>query len=123
MTTIVTARPVSAGLDHERLRAALADLPQLLSIVDQARGFYGPLDCVEGCCDHVDGPEQCPLLEVRYATADDLELLDHRTATLRRVCELARQALTVNPAVALDLLQQIADLTDESNAHDRQARS
>lgn len=122
MTTIVTARPVSAGVDHERLRAALADLPQLLRIADQAQGFYGPIDCVEGCCDHVDGPEQCPLLEVRYATADDLELLDERTETLRRVGELARQALTVNPAAGLDLLQRIADMADESTAHDRRAR-
>jgi hypothetical protein len=123
MSTSVAPKLVSAGVDHERLRAAIADLPQLLSIVDRARGFFGPIDCVEGGCDHVDGPEQCPLLELRYATADDLELLDERTATLRRVGELARQGLTANPAVGLELLQQIAELADVNIADGRQVRS
>jgi hypothetical protein len=114
VTATVDQRPVSAGLDHERLRTALADLPQLLRIVDQARGFYGPLDCVEGCCEHVDGAEQCPLLEARYATAQDLEMLDAAAAALGRVGELARQGLRANPAIGLELFQQIADLAGPS---------
>jgi hypothetical protein len=117
VSTSVDQRPASAGLDHERLRAAAVDLPRLLHIADQARGFYGPIDCVEGGCEHGDGPDRCPLLEVRYATADDLERLDHVTALLRRVGELARQGLIANPAAGLDLLQQIADLAGDGVAH------
>jgi hypothetical protein len=117
-TSTMTARPATAGLDHERLRAALADLPRLLHIADQARGFYGPIDCVEGGCDHTDGDQQCPLLEPRYATANDLERLDDAALTLRRIADLARHGLTVNPAAGLQVFQQIADLADDSLPND-----
>jgi hypothetical protein len=109
-------------LDHERLRAALGDLPQLLHIADQARGFFGPIDCVEGGCDHVDGPQQCPLLQVRYATVQDLELLDDATTALRRIAELARHGLTADPATGLDLFHQISDLASPGHNTLRQVR-
>jgi hypothetical protein len=107
------------GLDYERIRAALADLPQLLTIADRARGFYGPIDCAEGCCEHVDGEEQCPLLEERYATADHLEQLDVAGDTLRRVHDLAQRGLTAAPAEALQALQAIADLTEQEGGSTR----
>jgi hypothetical protein len=119
VTTDLRPRPAVADLDHERLRAALADLPRLLQIADQARGFYGPIDCVEGDCAHGDGPQGCPLIEAQYATADDLELLDHLTSLLRQVGELARQGLTADPAAGLDLFGRIADLAHEGTTHRR----
>ncbi|SNY72925.1 hypothetical protein [Paractinoplanes atraurantiacus] len=111
MTTKL-GRPAAAGLDHEQLRAALDGLPLLLRIADRARGFYGPVDCAEGGCEHADGEQQCPLLEARYATADDLERLDDAKTALHRIGELARRGLSVNPADGLDLFGRIADLAD-----------
>ena len=110
MSTATMGAATSAELDHERLRAALGDLPRVLHIAEQARGFFGPIDCAEGGCDHVDGPQQCPLLEVRYATVGDLERLDDATAALHRIAELARHGLTADPATGLNLFHQIAEL-------------
>ena len=108
--TATMPSPAITDLDHERLRGAIADLPALLRIADQARGFYGPIDCAEGGCEHTGDGDQCPLLQVRYATADDLERLDDTTTVLTHIHALAKQGLTVNPAVGLELFAQIADL-------------
>jgi hypothetical protein len=108
--TAAERRPGSAGLDHERLRAALDDLPGLLRIADLARYFSGPGDCAEGECEHIGEAEQCPLLAVRYATADDLDRLHDAVTILDRVHELALRGLAVNPAVGLELFAQIVDL-------------
>jgi hypothetical protein len=109
--TAAVLRPASAGLDHEQLRAALGDLPGLLRIADLARYFSGPLDCAEGECEHIGEAEQCPLLNVRYATADDLDRLHDAVTLLTRVHELAEQGLRANPADGLELFAQIVDLT------------
>lgn len=122
MSTATLGTTTATGLDHERLRAALDDLPRLLHIADQARGFFGPIDCVEGGCDHVDGPQQCPLLEARYATVGDLERLDDATTALHRIAELARHGLTADPATGLDLFREIAELAGPGHTTLRQVR-
>jgi hypothetical protein len=98
------------------------DVPALIgavkrhtAIADRARSAYGPIDCAEGACDHAAGG-QCPNLVERYATADDLELLDVARGELRRINELAQRGLAGSPAQAL---QAIADRTHQDGMASR----
>lgn len=57
------------------LTALIAETTALREIADEAAYYFGAQECVDGECDHLDDPEDsepCPVLDERYATADDV---------------------------------------------------
>lgn len=79
----------------EFIARARNDVPDLLTVARAAVYRVGPEDCLQGECDHVEGSSTiCPMVEVRFATADDAVEVDVLRSRIDDVHELMKRGIT-----------------------------
>lgn len=94
--------------DAEFIAHARTDVPALLSIAQAALYREGSEDCLQNECDHVEGEgATCPMVDTRFATADDAVRADVLRSRIDDVRDLMARGIS-----DADLREQIGRLLE-----------